>query len=78
MYVCLCKGVTDKTIKKAVASGDVESMRDLRQQYGVASQCGCCKQCAKETLNEAMAERTQASASELAFPAKNPQSVCYT
>ena len=51
MYVCLCKGVTDKTIKKAVACGDVDSMRDLRQQYGVASQCGCCKQCAKETLN---------------------------
>lgn len=78
MYVCLCKGVTDKTIKKAVASGDVDSMRDLRQQYGVASQCGCCKQCAKETLNDALATRAERPQKELAFPAKHPQSVCYT
>lgn len=78
MYVCLCKGVTDKTIKQAVACGDVDSMRDLRQQYGVASQCGCCKQCAKETLNEALAERSTESVKDLAFPAKIPGSVCYT
>ena len=32
-------------------------MRELRQQYGVASQCGCCKQCAKEVLNEALEKR---------------------
>lgn len=78
MYVCLCKGVTDKAIKKAVACGDVDSMRDLRQQYGVASQCGCCKQCAKETLNEALAERSTETVKDLAFPAKNSASVCYT
>lgn len=43
MHVCLCKGINDKVIHQAVVSGEVNSMRDLRQQYGVASQCGCCK-----------------------------------
>lgn len=78
MYVCLCKGVTDKTIKKAVSCGDVDNMRDLRQQYGVASQCGCCKQCAKDVLNDALSERAEKPQTDLAFPAKHPQTVCYT
>ncbi|MGM0526650.1 MAG: (2Fe-2S)-binding protein, partial [Pseudomonadota bacterium] len=78
MYVCLCKGVNDKTIHKAVACGDVESMRDLRQQYGVASQCGCCKQCAKETLQEALSARDNSQNSNSNNPAKIPASVCYT
>lgn len=50
MYVCLCKGVTDKTIRRAVNDEGISSMRELRQQYGVASQCGCCKSCAKKSL----------------------------
>lgn len=74
MYVCLCKGVTDKTIHKSVASGEVESMRDLRQQYGVASQCGCCKQCAKETLQDALKTKSLSNSSTT----KIPTSVCYT
>ena len=58
MYVCLCKGINDKVIHQAVVSGEVNSMRDLRQQYGVASQCGCCKNCAKDVLHEALEQRS--------------------
>lgn len=78
MYVCLCKGVNDKTIHKAVAAGEVESMRDLRQQYGVASQCGCCKQSAKETLNEALNQRHGKQSAQGKNPTKIPAGVCYT
>ena len=74
MYVCLCKGVSDKTIAKSVASGEVSSMRELRQQYGVASQCGCCKQCAKEVLNEALEKRND----HVLPGTKIPTTVCYT
>ncbi len=44
MYVCLCKGVTDRAIQQAVERGNT-SLRGLRQELGCASQC--CK-CARE------------------------------
>ncbi|RUO26318.1 (2Fe-2S)-binding protein [Aliidiomarina minuta] len=53
MYVCLCKAVTDKDIHRAVAQGAV-SMRCLRQENGVGSQCGRCTCHAKEVLDEAL------------------------
>ena len=72
------QNVTVKAIKKAVSCDDVDNMRGLRQQYGVASPCGCCKQCAKEVLNDALSERAEKPQTDLAFPAKHPQTVCYT
>jgi len=41
MYVCICNGVTDKQIRAAVATG-ANSLQQLRDQLGVASQCGGC------------------------------------
>ncbi len=41
MYVCLCKGVTDRDIKVAVAEG-AQSFREVRKSLGVATQCGKC------------------------------------
>ncbi|CUA83680.1 bacterioferritin-associated ferredoxin [Pseudidiomarina woesei] len=67
MYVCLCKGVTDKTIRRAVDDG-LSSMRELRQQYGVGSQCGCCTQCAKDIVKDAVAERNERLKSETLVP----------
>ena len=56
MYVCLCKGVTDTQIKEAVADG-ASSLRAVRMQLGVASQCGRCADCACDVIKEAKAER---------------------
>ncbi|MDN7134677.1 bacterioferritin-associated ferredoxin [Pseudidiomarina terrestris] len=74
MYVCLCKGVTDKTIQRAVHDEGISSMRELRQQYGVASQCGCCKSCAKDVLTEAVKERN----TRFLEDALLQTTVCYT
>lgn len=41
MYICVCKGVTDRQIRQALKSG-CHSLRDLRDHLGVASQCGKC------------------------------------
>ena len=41
MYVCLCNGITDTQIRDAV-NGGAESLRAVRQQLGVANQCGQC------------------------------------
>ncbi len=41
MYVCLCKGITERQLKAAVAEGNTE-FRDLKQELGVGAQCGKC------------------------------------
>lgn len=56
MYVCLCRNVTDKDIRHLVRTEGVTSMRDLRDQLGVSTQCGKCARCAKEVLQEAVSE----------------------
>ena len=50
MYVCLCKAVTDKTIKQKVAEG-VSTMRELKMCTGVGSQCGKCVCQAQQILH---------------------------
>lgn len=50
MYVCLCKGVTDGSIKEAIDSGRCCSMKDLCKNLGVATQCGKCGPQAKSIL----------------------------
>lgn len=52
MYVCLCKRVTDKDIRKAATEG-ATSISDLRDMLGVSSQCGSCEQAAQDVLFEA-------------------------
>lgn len=51
MYVCLCNGITDKQIRREVARG-AQSLNDLRERLGVASQCGSCSNYAIEMINE--------------------------
>ncbi len=58
MYICICKSVTDKQIRRAAAKG-VDNLYELREQLGVAAGCGTCANSAQEILNEASAGRTQ-------------------
>ncbi len=55
MYICLCKGITDSQIRDAV-SGGAESVRDVRECLGAASQCGKCachvRDLVKKTLKD--------------------------
>lgn len=48
MYVCLCKAVTDKQIRKAAEQGC--SMRCLINELGLATQCGKCAKYAKQII----------------------------
>ncbi len=61
MYVCLCKGVTDRQIRKAVGEG-ASRMRDLRRDLGVCSECGKCGECARDLLRAAQSTFTGAMA----------------
>ncbi len=54
MYVCVCKAVSDKAIRRQVAAGAC-SMRELKQCLGVGSQCGKCIPVAQQVLAESLA-----------------------
>jgi bacterioferritin-associated ferredoxin len=53
MYVCICKAVSDSTIKQAVSEG-VTNFRDLSLRTGCGTQCGSCVQLAREVMDEAL------------------------
>ena len=71
MYICLCKAVTDKDIHRAVQNG-ASTMRCLRQQSGVGTQCGRCVGHAKEVLVDALG---QAPASHALPAQKEPVTI---
>ena len=52
MYVCLCKGITDSQIRRAVAGG-MDRFCDVRESLGLASQCGNCGVLAREVFHQA-------------------------
>jgi len=57
MYICICKSVTDKQIRRAAARG-VDNLYELRESLGVASGCGTCAGSAQEILDESTERRS--------------------
>ena len=51
MFVCMCYGVTDKAIKRAVADRGVRNLRELREELELGSQCGKCIQMAQQIID---------------------------
>lgn len=52
MYICLCRGVTDRQIQAAIDNG-AKTLSHLRKNLGVAGQCGKCACSAQELLDAA-------------------------
>ena len=65
MYVCLCKGITDHQIRAAAATG-CESLRDLRTELGVGSQCAKCVRHAREIMRDTHVELAPSRQREIA------------
>ena len=57
MYICICKAVTDREIRKAAASG-ADSLYELQQALGVATGCGSCASDAQAILDAQNARRS--------------------
>lgn len=51
MYVCLCKGITDRDIAQSVHRGAC-SFREVREELGVSTQCGKCACLARAIVEE--------------------------
>lgn len=56
MYVCVCHGVSDRDIHRAVSDG-AKSLDCLSKELKVATCCGRCADCAKQVLKEAASEQ---------------------
>ncbi len=54
MYVCLCKGITDTHIKDAIYGG-ATTLRQVRNELGVMSQCGRCGVTTKKIIDDTLA-----------------------
>jgi bacterioferritin-associated ferredoxin len=53
MYICLCKAITDNQIREAVEKGATR-FGQVRQELGLASQCGKCGILAREVFDQSM------------------------
>ncbi len=58
MYICICQGVTDKTIRKAVQQG-ISSLSQLQMTTGCATQCGRCTEQAEQIINDELTNARQ-------------------
>ncbi len=58
MYICICKSVTDKQIRRAAAQG-ADNLYELRASLGVASGCGSCAGAAQAILDDSAASRLE-------------------
>jgi bacterioferritin-associated ferredoxin len=52
MYVCVCRGITDRDIRKAIAEG-ASSVSDVAQMLGAGTGCGTCRDFTQELIQEA-------------------------
>lgn len=59
MYVCICKNITCNQIRNAVYDG-ADSLKDVRKELCVGSQCGKCVKDAKQIVKETLVEIQQA------------------
>lgn len=66
MYVCICKGVSDHQIRRAVEEG-ARSWREVQQVTGCGTQCGKCGCMGKGIARDAIQEEMRQARQDLAY-----------
>ncbi len=51
MYVCICQAITERQVREAVQQG-MHTVRALKDELGVAAECGKCARCAQGIIRE--------------------------
>jgi bacterioferritin-associated ferredoxin len=54
MYVCICLGITDRQIHRAVEQG-ARTLGDVQMKLPVGGCCGRCEDCAREVIRDCQA-----------------------
>jgi bacterioferritin-associated ferredoxin len=60
MIICVCKAVSDRHIRSAVADG-ATCLRDLSRELGLGTCCGKCVPEARATLSATLGSRCEAA-----------------
>lgn len=68
MIICICKAVSDRTIRRSVEQGDVVALRDLTRETGLGTCCGKCVPAAREVLHGALAAQGNRADRPMALP----------
>jgi bacterioferritin-associated ferredoxin len=50
MYICICKGITEKQVQDAVTSRSTNNPKEILKALGVGSDCGTCVEDAVNSL----------------------------
>ncbi|SFF51512.1 bacterioferritin-associated ferredoxin [Fontimonas thermophila] len=50
MIICVCKAVSERTIRRAVREDGIVSLRELSRECGLGTCCGKCVPLAREVL----------------------------
>lgn len=69
MIICVCKVVSDRTIRRAVEAGEVVALRDLTRETGLGTCCGKCVPAAREVLQGALANQAARADRPVGMPA---------
>jgi len=69
MLVCICKGISDKTIEDQIHSG-ASSFSEIRRKLGLGSCCGQCASYAKELISNTIGQLKLNNNAHLAFEIK--------
>ncbi|HEY3731183.1 MAG TPA: (2Fe-2S)-binding protein [Steroidobacteraceae bacterium] len=56
MYVCICHGITERQIQRAVEHG-ARSLGEVQMHLPVAGCCGRCEDCAREVIRECQSRK---------------------
>ena len=56
MYICICKGITEKQIQDDVTSRSSNNPKEILKSLGVGTDCGTCVEDAVKTLIERSAQ----------------------
>lgn len=54
MIICVCKAVSDRSIRRSVEQGEVVALRDLTRETGLGTCCGKCIPAARQVLQGAL------------------------
>jgi bacterioferritin-associated ferredoxin len=71
MIVCVCKSVSDRTIRASIAEG-MDSFDELQFELGVATCCGKCEESVRDVMAESGVCASRCGVSH-AHPASVPQ-----
>ena len=66
MYVCLCKGVSDRVVRQCIREG-ARSLQQVGQECGAGTDCGACRGTIREMLEEGV-ESTRPASGHFSLP----------